>query len=119
MSKKMTSPLNTLSLAMALALAGCAVGPDFKAPEAPALSKATPPESYSYTATPTQKQTEASAGNAGVAQNMVMAQDIPAQWWTVFHSPELDGLIRSALAQSPDLASAQAALRQAKENYSA
>jgi len=45
-----------------------------------------------------------------------MAQDIPAQWWTVFHSPELDALIRSALTQSPNLASAQAALRQAQEN---
>lgn len=119
MTKKMTFPLNSLSLALALVLAGCTLGPDFKAPQAPAASQATPPESYSYTAVPLQKQTESAPGHAGVAQNLVMAQDIPAQWWTVFHSTELDELIRSALTQSPNLASAQAALRQAKENYTA
>ena len=123
MNKKMTSPLNTSSLALALAfcagLSGCAVGPDFKSPAAPQAARTTPPESYSYTATPTQPKTEASEGKAGAVQQLVAGQDIPAQWWTVFHSPELDGLIRSALAQSPDLASAQAALRQAKENATA
>jgi len=115
-TKKMNFPLNSFSLALALVLTGCTLGPDFKAPEAPATSKTTPPESYSYTVSPVQNPLDASQGNAGVAQKLVMAQDIPAQWWTVFHSPELDALIRSALTQSPNLASAQAALRQAQEN---
>ena len=48
-----------------------------------------------------------------------MGQDIPAIWWGVFHSEPLDRLIRSALAHSPTLASAQAALRQAQETYNA
>jgi NodT family efflux transporter outer membrane factor (OMF) lipoprotein len=108
-----------LGISISLALSSCALGPDFKAPPAPSQTTTTPPEAYSYTATPLDKQTEASAGKAGVAQKLVAGADIPAQWWEVFHSPELDGLIRSALTQSPDLASAQAALRQAKENYTA
>jgi len=128
-NKKIKFPLKTLlrsangkvlaGLSIGLALSGCAVGPDFKTPQAPVQSKTDTPEAYSYTATPVDKQTVASEGAAGVAQRLVVAQDIPAQWWEVFHSPELDALIRSALAQSPDLASAQAALRQARENYTA
>ena len=119
MTKKMTFPLNSLSLTLALVLTGCTLGPDFKAPEAPSAAKTTPPESYSYTAAPLQKQTESAPGNAGTAQNLVMAQDIPAQWWTIFHSKELDDLIRLALTQSPNLAAAQGALREAQENYTA
>lgn len=129
MSKKMKFPLKTLlsgsngkialGISVSLALSACALGPDFKAPAAPSQAIITPPEAYSYTSTPLNEPTEASEGNAGAAQKLVAGEDIPAQWWAVFHSAELDALIRSALAQSPDLASAQAALRQAKENYTA
>ena len=129
MNKKMKFPLKTLlrnvngkiftGLSISLALSGCVAGPDFKAPLAPVQSKTDTAEAYSYTAPPVVERTEATDGKAGVAQKLIVAQDIPAQWWTVFHSPELDALIRSALTQSPDLASAQAALRQAKENYTA
>ena len=129
MNNKMKFPLKTLlsggnkkailGLSIGLALSGCTLGPDFKSPPPPAQTITTPPEAYSYTATVLDKQSEASDGNAASAQKLVVAQDIPAQWWQVFHSPELDALIRSALEQSPDLASAQAALRQANENYTA
>jgi len=128
-NKKMKFPLKTLfrstngriflGLSVSLALSACTLGPDFKAPDAPAISSTSSPETYTYTATPLNKQTESSAGKSGVAQNLAIAQDIPAQWWEIFHSPELDALIKSALNQSPDLASAQAALRQASENYTA
>jgi len=128
-NKKMKFPLKTLlrnanekiftGLSISLALSGCMAGPDFKAPLAPVQPKTESTGTYSYTAPPVVERTEATDGKAGVAQKLIVAQDIPAQWWTVFHSPELDALIRSALTQSPDLASAQAALRQAKENYTA
>ncbi len=100
-------------LALALGLAACAVGPDFKSPAAPAMAK------DSYTPTPMPSQTAATEGASGVAQHFALGQDIPAQWWTLFHSAPLDGMIRAALAQSPNLASAEAALRLAKENYRA
>jgi len=102
------------SFSVALVLSGCAVGPDFKSPEPIVTS-----DSYSYSETPVPEQTEASEGKAGVSQKLVVGQDIPAQWWEIFHSEELDALIRSALANSPDLASTQAALRVAQENYRA
>lgn len=109
-----------MSVAIGLALAGCAVGPDFQPPPAPSAASGN-----AYTPVPMPAQTvaaegaTAAAGGPGMAQRFALAQDIPAQWWTVFHSEALDRLIRSALAHSPSLAAAQAALRQAQENFNA
>ncbi|MDQ2736383.1 MAG: efflux transporter outer membrane subunit, partial [Pseudomonadota bacterium] len=87
----------------------------FKTPEAPAIADATHP----YTPVPVPSPTASAPGAGGAAQRLTLGQDIPAQWWQLFHSAPLDDLIRSALTQSPTLASAQAALRQAQENYEA
>jgi NodT family efflux transporter outer membrane factor (OMF) lipoprotein len=51
----------------------------------------------------------------GAAQYFEAGQDIPGQWWTLFHAPALDRLVVQALAANPDLKAAQAALRQAQE----
>jgi NodT family efflux transporter outer membrane factor (OMF) lipoprotein len=45
--------------------------------------------------------------------------DVPAQWWTLFQSPELDRLVREALANSPTLAQAKARLKEAQEESNA
>lgn len=106
----------SVSIVIGLALAGCAVGPDFKRPDAPANA------GTSYTPTPMPAQTtsaEGAAGSSGAAQRFVQTQDIPAQWWTLFHSDALNQLIRAGLEQNPNMAAAQAALRQAQENYNA
>src|SRR5262249_19740215 len=52
----------------------------------------------------------------GAAQKFVGGQDIPGQWWELFHSKALTKLVEEALRANPDLAAAHAALRQAKEN---
>ncbi|MEJ1959369.1 MAG: hypothetical protein WDM70_08015 [Nitrosomonadales bacterium] len=52
-------------------------------------------------------------------QQIVYGQELPPQWWSLFHSEALDQLIRSALQQNPTLAAAQSALRQAQENFKA
>jgi NodT family efflux transporter outer membrane factor (OMF) lipoprotein len=52
-------------------------------------------------------------------ERLAPGKDIPAQWWTLFRSPALDGLVRRALDNSPTLARAQARLRQAQEDLSA
>ncbi|HYA38843.1 MAG TPA: efflux transporter outer membrane subunit [Candidatus Methylomirabilis sp.] len=96
---------------IAAAVAGCAVGPDFKEPEAPRV------KSYTRAALPA--ETESTPGRAGTAQRFEAGQEIPAQWWTLFHSDALDRLIRQALEDSPSLAAAQATLRQAQENLRA
>jgi NodT family efflux transporter outer membrane factor (OMF) lipoprotein len=101
-------------LGAALLLSACAVGPDFKTPELPAAAKGA-----DYTPTPVPARTAAAAVPAGQSQALSPGQDIPAQWWAVFHSEPLDRLVRSALEQSPTLASAQATLREAQASYEA
>jgi NodT family efflux transporter outer membrane factor (OMF) lipoprotein len=93
---------------IALALAGCAVGPDFIVPPAPVsagYADQTPPTS-----------TASSPGAGGAAQTFFPGEDIPGDWWTLFHSRRLNQLISRALAANPSLQAAQAALRQAQEN---
>jgi NodT family efflux transporter outer membrane factor (OMF) lipoprotein len=94
-----------------LAMTTCTVGPDFHRPEAP--------KTNTYTAKSLPEKTAAAPVAGGDAQRFVFGQDIPAQWWAVFHSDALDQLIRQALADSPTLAAAQAALREARENVRA
>jgi NodT family efflux transporter outer membrane factor (OMF) lipoprotein len=103
-----------VGVGISLLLCGCAVGPDFKSPDAPTAASGN-----SYTPTALPAQTVAADGKAGGAQHFAFGQDIPAQWWTLFHSEALDQMIQGALQQSPNMASAQAALRQAQEIYSA
>lgn len=94
-----------LGLGLVTALAGCAVGPDFKAPAAPQVT--------GYTSAPLPPQSGADA------QTYVAGMDIPGQWWTLFRSAPLNELIQQALKSNPTLQAAQAALRQANENVAA
>ncbi len=93
-----------------LVLSGCAAGPALHTPAA---------DVKAYTAGPLAEKTEATAVAGGAAQKFNMGEDVPAQWWTLFKSEELDRIIRDALAQNPNLAAAQATLREARENYNA
>ena len=93
-----------------LLVAGCTVGPDFRPP--------TTPTPTGYTAAPP-SQTPASPGREGISQRFVTGREIPAQWWTLFHSEPLDRLVQLALANSPTLAAARATLQEARENLGA
>ena len=93
-------------IALLLLGSGCAVGPDFKRPSAP------PSEGYGNTALAT---TGVNNLPGGEPQHLVPGLDIPGQWWTVFHCQPLDDLIDRALKANPDVQSAQAALRVARE----
>jgi len=105
----------TLAVVVAVAVGGCAaVGPNFKEPSPQSV-----PESHPYTPEPMPAQTTGAPGAAGAVQRFAIGADIPAQWWRLFRSAPLDELIRSALANSPTLVSAEAVLRQAQENYNA
>jgi NodT family efflux transporter outer membrane factor (OMF) lipoprotein len=88
-------------------VAGCTVGPDFRRPEAPKVS--------GYTPEPLSTRTASADVPGGEAQRLVPGQDVAKQWWTLFHSPELNALIEEALRSNPDMQAAQAALRQAME----
>ena len=86
-----------LSLLLACLCAGCTVGPDFRVPDPPSVDRYVP----------------------GAAPDLALTarpeRDIPAEWWTLFGSNELDGLVRRALERSPTLAQAQARLVEARE----
>lgn len=94
----------------AVILAGCTVGPDFKKPA--------PPEVGSYTAEPLAKTANTNVPG-GDTQTFTEGGDLVADWWTLFHSQTLDDLVAKAIANSPDLKAAQAALRVAHENTAA
>jgi len=100
-----------VSIAATSLLIGCAVGPDFTPPP--------PPTAKGYTAEPMETVTTSAAAPGGEAQHFDAAATIPAQWWTLFHSAPLNGLIEQALKANPDLHAAQAALRVAQENIKA
>ena len=65
---------------------------------------------------PLPAQTASVDVHGGEAQRLVQEMDIPGQWWTLFHSKPLSDLVEQAIKKNPDLESAQAALRVAREN---
>jgi outer membrane protein TolC len=91
-----------------LLLGACAVGPDFTVPPAPPVSGYTPESKLA--------PTTAANVAGGAPQRFITGRDIPAEWWKVFHSTEIDALVAEALHANPSLQAAQAALWQAKEN---
>src|SRR5579871_1487061 len=91
-----------------LVVTGCTVGPDFKEPAAPRVN--------GYTPAPLAMTENATNVAGGEAQRFVEGQDIPGEWWEVFHSKPLNDLIERALTNSPDIKSAQAAMTIAREN---
>jgi NodT family efflux transporter outer membrane factor (OMF) lipoprotein len=103
----------TIAIVMAAGalVAGCAVGPNFRRPPAP--------ETGTYTETKLPGRTATAPVAGGEAQHFVPGREISAQWWTLFQSEALTRLIQEALANSPTLAAAQAALREARETLTA
>lgn len=87
-------------------LGGCAVGPDFN-PPAPAASAGFPSQSLGNAGPDAPKQ----AANVDAA--------LPADWWRLFKSPVLDGLVQQALANNWTLAARKAALAKSKERVAA
>lgn len=92
-------------------VAACAVGPDFRVPDAPVTDR--------YTPSPLPETTVATEAVGGTPQKFVTGRDIPRQWWMLFQSEALDQLIRQALEESPSLALARARLRESRENRAA
>lgn len=99
----------SLLVVFAALLAGCSSGPDFERPAKPTAT--------GYTPETLDLQTSSAAGPGGAAQTFAPAKDIPGEWWTLFQSPQLDTLVKESLRANPDVDAAQAALRQARENF--
>jgi len=96
------------TVSLAAATAGCAaVGPNFKPPAAPTT--------HGYLA-PGERTAPGSAdAQAPPPQAIVLGETVEAEWWTLFRSPELDGLVKQAIAGSPTLEGAKARLAQSQQ----
>jgi NodT family efflux transporter outer membrane factor (OMF) lipoprotein len=95
-------PAVLLSL-LTLSLAGCELGPDFFSPASPKTTEYTAPGEKNLGDGPRDKRT------------LEVGAKIADEWWTIFHSPALDRVMKQAIADSPTLAQAQAQLAYARE----
>lgn len=84
------------------------MGPDFKPPA--------PPAATSYVKEPLTGTSGDATVTAGAPQSYAFGRDIPAEWWSLYHSPQLDSLVRAAIERNPNLTAAKAALEAAMEN---
>ncbi len=101
--------LYVMPLVGCMGLAGCALGPDFHRPEAPA----------GESVLNNKDRPTASLEADGHSQHFDKQADLPAKWWGRFGSKEIDTLVAQALERSPSLKSAQATLRQSQNNLRA
>lgn len=99
------------ALVLAAFLSGCAVGPDFIAPEAPLDA--------GYAAGKPANITQSAPIAGGGAQKLVAGRDIPGEWWRLFRSKQISALVAEAVTNHPNIAAAEAALRQARETTEA
>jgi len=93
------------ALLLSALLAGCAVGPNFKHPGAPAVTH------YVNGTDPVE-----TVSAHGAAQRFSPGAKLAADWWRLFGSQKLDAVVTEALAANPGLAAAQASLRQSENN---
>lgn len=91
---------------LAVALAGCAVGPDYVRPAQPRL------KGYTAGAMPA----TISSTTGAPAQHIQLGERISAQWWQLFRSPALDEVIRIAIRDNRTLAAARATLAAAQQS---
>jgi NodT family efflux transporter outer membrane factor (OMF) lipoprotein len=81
------------AVACAVCLAGCTVGPDYRAP-APQAGTAAP--------------------LLGTTEAQATTREPPPQWWQLYQDPALDGLVQEAFRANTDLAVAAANLAAAR-----
>ena len=100
--------LAAAAASLVLTLAGCAVGPDFLSPDAPAVTH--------YTGGADPLATEIADGTA---QTFSSGTDLPVDWWRLFNCPTLDDVVRQGIAGSPSIEAAEATLRQSEDTLRA
>ena len=101
--------LRVVAVAAVALAAACAVGPNFQRPA--------PPQDADYGNAPAKGTAATAPGTGGDAQQFIAGMDISGQWWALFESPKLTGLIEQALKGNPNMDAAHAALRQAHNLY--
>ncbi len=97
--------MKLLAVLVAAGLAGCVVGPDFQRPAVPGSQR--------YAAG---VPAELGGNETQVAQQHLLADaPVDAEWWRMFHSPQLDEIVQRALAGNRTLVAAGASLDEAQQ----
>jgi NodT family efflux transporter outer membrane factor (OMF) lipoprotein len=104
--KRVSAPRLRIVLAagIAVAVAGCTVGPNF----VPPTSETT---SYDVAGAPP----PAVPGSPVPAQRIALGQKVSGEWWRLMHSRRLDEVMRLAIAGNRDIEAARANLAEAQE----
>jgi NodT family efflux transporter outer membrane factor (OMF) lipoprotein len=93
---------------LAAIVVGCATGPEFTRPAAPSAAR--------YTAEPLRSE----AGPADdTLQHVALGREIEGNWWILFRSEAIDGIVQQALQHNRSLAASLATLQQARDLASA
>jgi NodT family efflux transporter outer membrane factor (OMF) lipoprotein len=97
-----------LAGAVAVAVSGCAVGPNFSPAPAPDVDGYVPGKLASPGPRP--------GGPRVPGQHFVTGADVSARWWAAFRSQPLDDLIRQSVDHNPTLQAAESAIKVAHYN---
>jgi NodT family efflux transporter outer membrane factor (OMF) lipoprotein len=102
-----------ISMLVFTQLTACAVGPDFKAPDAP--------KTDSYTTEKLPATTASTSGKVSASKAQVFSPQtqISQDWWTLYQSDTINQLIQQGLAHNPSLAAASATLEEAQATLQA
>ena len=103
----MTGSLAALAGVAAL-LSACKQGPNFFSPAAPEEKAYTTPDDLIPPPDEPGVKTRAE-------QRIALGAKVKNEWWTLFHSPPLERVMREALADSPTIAEATATLAQGRQ----
>jgi len=100
---KVSYRARTAALAALGALQACCVGPNFTRPEPPAAAR--------YTSNTLAIESPA----AGGGQHVALGKQIEGDWWSLFGSDAIDGVVKQALEHNRTLTQAAETLAQARE----
>ncbi len=108
-----TLPGVMFCVGLLLLLTGCSFEPPLHVPPAP------PVAAYTAGSRITRTASVKSLGDSGAAQHFAYGRSIASDWWKLFQSPQVNALIRLAVAHSPTLVAAEATLDEAHQNLKA
>jgi NodT family efflux transporter outer membrane factor (OMF) lipoprotein len=94
---------------LAVVTSGCTAGPNFTPPAAPAVSRYTAPD----------EKTSFDAGPAAPGQSVAPGKRVTGDWWTLFRSPDLDQIVKQAIAGNLTFESTKSRLAAAREAVAA
>ncbi|HTV94358.1 MAG TPA: efflux transporter outer membrane subunit [Steroidobacteraceae bacterium] len=92
------------ALVLVAALAACRVGPNFTPPQPPAAAR--------YTSDTLPIEHPAARGGT---QHIALGEQIEGDWWALFGSQAIDGIVKEALTHNRTLEASAATLAQAQE----